>query len=252
MTASTTNPYDLKFDALFTLGSKGVLDGTHHRDGALVDGGRWGISVVLRPDPATAAQLAEVAVEAQAVAGDDHWLTGSVSTSHVTVLPLEPYRHHVPADDPQVAHYATGLATAAARSQPVRLRFGGLTLSPVGILACAYPVDDAADTLATNLKDSIGRNRFSDRDIWYATVLHFTGAIPQPQALIDWVAERRTLALGQTRIDEVDLLGWRSAGALPQAVPLASAALAHPSAEPVSGPPFSSDLGRRSPDKGVE
>jgi hypothetical protein len=239
MTASTTSTYDLKFDALFTRGSKEVLTGTYHRDGALVDGGRWGISVVLRPDTATAARLAEVAVEAQAVAGDDHWLTGSVATSHVTVLPLEPYRHHVPDDDPQVARYTAGLPAAAARSQPVRLRFGGLTLSPVGILACAYPVDDAADTLATNLKDSIGRNRFSKRDIWYATVLHFAGSIERPQALIDWVAARRAIALGQTRIDEVDLIGWRSAGSLPQPVPLASALLAgDPRAHP------SGDLGR--------
>jgi hypothetical protein len=220
--------YERKFKRLFARGREAVLAGTHHRDGPLVEGGRWGISVVLRPDAASAAVLAEVAVAARAVAGACHWLTGSPATSHVTVLPLEPYRHHVPGDEPRVSRYAAGVAAAAARSRPVRLRWRGLTLSPVGILACAYPVDDAADTLATNLKDHIGRNRLSERDIWYATLLHFAGPVDRPQELIDWVAARRTLDLGQTHFGRAHLVRSRSSGGLPAPVTLTSAALAGP------------------------
>lgn len=228
VTAPDPTAYDRKFDELFANGGRHVLAGTHHRDGPLVDGGRWGISILLRPDAATAATLEQVAVAARSLAGSGHWLTGSATTSHVTVLPLEPYRHAVPDGDPHVARYGDGLRTAAACSRPVRLRFRGLTMTPHGVMACAYPVDDAADALAENLTSSIGRNRFSDRDIWYATVLHFAGPIDRPQALVDWVAARRTVDLGQTHCDEAHLVRCRSNGGLPVPVTLASAALSAP------------------------
>jgi hypothetical protein len=229
MTADrVTTRYDEKFNLLFARGREAVLAGTHHRDGPLVEGGRWGISVLMRPDAVAAADLEAMAREALQVAGGGHWPTGSASTVHVTVLPMEPYREKVPDDDPDVARYVAGMHTAAGRSRPVRLRFGGLTLSPYGVMACAYPDDEAADELATNLKGTIGGNRFSDRDIWYATVLHFAGPVRRPWRLVDWVAARRRLDPVQTRIAEVDLVGWRSeaGGAQPVPVPLAFAPLA--------------------------
>jgi hypothetical protein len=225
MTGQPTTTYDAKFDLLFTQGRDAVLAGTHHRDGPLVEGGRWGLSVVLRPDPATAARLAAVAAGAHALAGPQHWRTGSEATSHVTVLPLEPYRHDVPAGDPHVARYTSGLKAAAAASRPVRLRFDGLTLTRHSVMACAYPVDDTAETLAANLKDAIGRNQWSERDIWYANLVHFAAAIYRPQELVDWVAARRRLDLGFARIDDVRLVGWRSDGSLPEPVPLGVAPL---------------------------
>lgn len=220
--AEQTSIYDRKFNLLFARGREAVLAGTHHRDGPPVDGGRWGISVVLRPDPAVAAQLDAVAGEALALAGAHHWPTGSAATSHVTVLPLEPYRQAVPDDDPEVARYAAGLAKAASASRRVNLRFGGLTLSPVGVMACAYPTDDAADGLATHLRTTLGDNRWSERDIWYATLVHFTDAVADPQALVDWVAARRRLDLGRAGIGEVELVGWDVRGRQPAMVSLAA------------------------------
>lgn len=229
MTADeVTTRYHEKFNLLFARGREAVLAGTHHRDGPLVDGGRWGISVVLRPDPFATAELEAVARDALQVAGGGHWPTGSAATVHVTVLPLEPYREKVPDSDPDLTRYVAGLHGAVARSRPVRLRFAGLTLSPVGVMACAYPDDDAADALAANLKHAIGRTRWSDRDIWYATMLHFAGPVRRPWRLVDWVAARRRLDPVPARIAKVDLVGWRSDadGAQPLPVPLASAPLA--------------------------
>ncbi|GAA3767766.1 hypothetical protein GCM10022225_62770 [Plantactinospora mayteni] len=51
------------FDRLFGRGRDAVLAGTHYRDSPPVDGGRWGLSVVLLPDPACAARLAAVTAE---------------------------------------------------------------------------------------------------------------------------------------------------------------------------------------------
>jgi len=226
-THQVTTSYDERFDRLTARGREAVLAGTHHRDGPLVDGGRWGISVVLRPDPTAAAALEALAGEAAAAAGGGHWPTGSAATVHVTVLPLEPYREKVPDSDPKVVRYATGLRAAAARCGPVRLRFTGVSLSPVGVLAAAWPVDGAADRLAGHLKDTIGRNRWSERDIWYATLLHFTGEVRHPRRLVDWVAAHRRIDPVPTRITTVDLVAWSSErdGAQPLPVTLASAPL---------------------------
>ena len=53
------------------------------------------------------------------------------------------------------------------------------------------------------------------RDIWYATLVHFTGEIRDRQGLVDWVAARRRLDLGVARIDETELLRFRYDGRQP-------------------------------------
>jgi len=49
MTTQVTTSYDERFDRPSDRGREAVLAGTHHRDGPLVEGGRWGISVGCDP-----------------------------------------------------------------------------------------------------------------------------------------------------------------------------------------------------------
>ncbi|GAA2010457.1 hypothetical protein GCM10009839_00440 [Catenulispora yoronensis] len=114
-----------KFDDLFERGRRAVLTGTHQIDVPPTDDGRWGISVVLRPDPRSASRLAQVTGELMERAGRRHWPTGSVNSVHFTVRALEPYRAVVPVDDERVARYRAALSAAAARSHPMELRLRG-------------------------------------------------------------------------------------------------------------------------------
>ncbi|HZM75966.1 MAG TPA: hypothetical protein VFC19_09580 [Candidatus Limnocylindrales bacterium] len=74
-----------RLDELFELGRQAVLHRTHECDKPPVDGGRWGIAVILKSDTTLVRQLADITNDAMSVAGRHHWPTGSPSAVHFTV-----------------------------------------------------------------------------------------------------------------------------------------------------------------------
>ncbi|BCB90712.1 hypothetical protein [Phytohabitans suffuscus] len=221
--------YRAVFDRLFERGALAVRTGAHHRDTPPADGGRWGMSVVFPPDPAATRRLAAVTAEAMALAGPGHWPTGAPGAVHFTVRAMEAHRSAVPPGDPLAVRCAAALGRAAAASRPVRLRLGGLTLTPSGVMACAYPVDGAAGEFAGRLGAELGDDGWFEagfhRDVWYATLVHFTGGIRDAEGLVDWVAARRDLDLGTVPVDVAELLRFAYDGRQPVRVTLARAQL---------------------------
>ena len=234
--------YGDTFDRLFDLGRAALLAGSHQCETPPADGAaRYGLSVVLRPDPAAAARLAEVGAEAAGFAGGGHWPSGDADLVHFTVRSLERHRESVPAGDPAVRRYGAALDRAARGK--IRLRLAGLTLTPVSVMACAWPCDDAADEFATTLEAALGEDggyENGERDIWYANVLHFAGPIADPAGLVDWVTRRRTLDLGETTVDTVELCQWVPDPRRPAPLVLASTRLDADGAPPEGGTPSTS------------
>lgn len=226
----TTEEYRGRFDALFDRGRSAVLAGSHHRDSPPAEGGRWGMSVVLTPDDKVADRLDALTAEAMAVAGQAHWPTGNRSTVHFTVRALEGHRAHIPDDDPLATRCAEALRRAAQTSTPIRLHLSGLTLTPSGVMVCAYP---AATDFAARLSAELGADAWFeqnyDRNIWYATLVHFAAAIDHPQALVTWVTHRRDTPLGDAVFDSAELVRFDHRGQHPIRVRLAGAAFAGPS-----------------------
>jgi hypothetical protein len=110
-----------RFDQLFALGRDQLLAGTHSRESPPTDGSpRYGLSVILRPDPAAAERLAAVGAQAAAYAGSGHWPSGDPDLVHFTVRSLEEHRAHVPDDDPMVALGADALRSISARPRSTR------------------------------------------------------------------------------------------------------------------------------------
>ncbi|MGE5156127.1 MAG: hypothetical protein ACM3JP_01350 [Betaproteobacteria bacterium] len=234
---ATNVGYRAAFDRLFARGSEAVLAGSHYRDTPPVAGGRWGVSVVFRPDPGCVERLAALTDEALTLAGPGHWPTGAPQSVHVTVRAMEAHRPHVTADDPLVRRCAAALHRTAAACGPVRFHFRGLTLTPSGVMLCAYPTDSAADRVAGRLAHELGGDAWFEaefhRDIWYATLVHFTGVVADPAGLVDWVASRRDLDLGVSDIDGMELTRFTYNGLQPVRSTLARAHLdgVHPSRE---------------------
>lgn len=199
--------YRQRFDGLFQRGRRAVLDGAHVRDSTPVDGGRWGMSVVFLPDEPLAGALEAITGEAMTVAGPGHWATGRRDAVHFTVRAVEAYRSHIPAGDPLVARYTAALHETAV---PVRMRVEGLTLTPSGVMVCAYPRDRAAADFSARLGERLGSDGWFEetypRNIWYATLVHFADAITNRQALVEWVTQRRNLAVGEATFDRAHLV----------------------------------------------
>ena len=222
---ATDAQYRWVFDRLCDRGREMILAGTHYRDTPPVEGGRWGPVVVFMPDPACVDRLAAITGGLMDVAGPGHWPTGAAHAVHVTVRAIQAYRVDIPPVDPVTSRAAAAVARAAAAAAPVRFRLTGLTLTPSGVMACAYPCDGAADDFAHRLRAELADDAWFEanfhRDIWYATLLHFAGPVLDPAALVAWVAARRDLDLGVAVVDEVELIRFRYDGRQPVRVPMA-------------------------------
>jgi MFS family permease len=167
------------------------------------------------PDAEATVRLAAVTDEALSLAGPRHWPTGAPDAVHFRVRAIEARRNVIPDHDALVARCAAALARATDAT-PVRLRLAGLTLTPSGVMACAYPADDAADRFAARLGRELGDDGWFEaafhRDVWYATVVHFTGDLADPAGLVRWVAERRQLDLGPATAGNAELIAFRYTG----------------------------------------
>ncbi|BEL06503.1 hypothetical protein Q0Z83_046940 [Actinoplanes sichuanensis] len=205
------------FDALYAEGRSAVSAGEYRMQRPPVEGGlRWGLSALLRPDPSSATDLDRLSREAAGVAGGEHWVTGAVTSSHLTLRSLEAWRDTIAEDDPLVQRYAAALAVAVTGIGPLTFTVVGLTLTPGSVMACAVPSSDGADRLAAAYGRALGadgthENEFT-REFWYSNLVHFADRIRNPDRLIDWVAARRDRELATVDVDEVQLTQWRFAG----------------------------------------
>lgn len=199
------------FDHLFAEAVPLIKLGLHQRDTPPVEGGRWPVSVVLRPSQASAGRLQQVMGEVEALAGPGHFRTGIAGSLHVTVRALEGYREAAAEDDEVVQRYALAMNRAARKVEAIELELVGMTLTPGTVMVCAHPVDDSASRFMHLLKEQLGADAWYEaefrRDIWYANLVHFATDIEDPAGLIEWVAARRQLNLGRMVLDTAEL--WR-------------------------------------------
>jgi hypothetical protein len=207
------DPATDKFDRLFDEAVPLISSQRHRRDSPPVEGGRWPVSVVLRPpdDSELSRRLDALTSEAAVLAGPGHWLTGRAGSAHLTVRALETYRQVVDPSAPVIQRYRAALRAAADRTGPALIQVTGLTLTAGSVMACAFPLDAQADLLMDRFAEELGPDGLFEhphgrRDIWYLNLVHFTSHIPSPQRLIDWVAERRRLDVGRTTITTTELV----------------------------------------------
>ena len=207
-------PANPVFDQLFGDAIPALLAGEHRRDEPPVDGGRWPVSVVCIPQQAARDVLAEVMREALALAGPGHFETGRTDASHVTVRALEPYREAAGPEDPITADWIDALDQVGRESPAIRLRLTGVTLSTSGVMVQAEPVDDLPWELMRRLRSALGplawfEDQRNERDIWYASVVHFAAPVRDAPGLIDWARARRSTLAHDIVLDALTLTRFR-------------------------------------------
>ncbi|MBB5869882.1 hypothetical protein F4553_003261 [Allocatelliglobosispora scoriae] len=181
---------------------------------------RWGVSMLLRPDPAMLDTLASFAAAAGIVAGGGHWAHGP-ALLHVSLRALQPYR-----DNPDLDGYAESLHEAASQVPAFRATVRTVSPHPQGIAVHVHPVGGALDDLYRRVGEALSRRGLTDvedryRDIWYCNVLHFAAPV-DIAALVTWCDERRDLVLGETTLNAVELVRYRFADGAMRAVTLHS------------------------------
>jgi hypothetical protein len=198
------------FDEMFHQAAPLVLRQAHQRDAPPADGGlRWRVSAVLLPDAATADTLDRLTREATGLAGVSHFHTGAEGSAHFTVRALEKRRDAATSDDVLVRRYDAAMGAAARRCRPVSLHITGLTLTAGSVMACAFPLDSAADDFMDAFTQELGPDAwFEDfrRDIWYSTLVHLAADIDRPEELVAWVDARRHTDFGIARMNLASLV----------------------------------------------
>jgi hypothetical protein len=212
-------------------GRAAVLAGRALLDVPPAPGGtRWGLSLVVRPDPAAAGALEQLAAGAAAAAGPGQWVTASPGSTHLTVTYLERVHRRVGPDDADVQRLAGTVRRLAEATPALRWRVTGLALADRGVLALAEPVDDAPDHLrdrAVRELADLGRaEAYYRRSVWWSTLLHFAAPIPDPAGLATWVDARTSLEPVLVTTDRVDVVRYEFDGTRTVPVTLAVAPLA--------------------------
>ena len=151
------------FDRLFEEGAPLVRHHLHHRESPPVEGGRWPVSVVLRPDPVSAGRLERTMTEAEAYAGPGHFRTGTADSAHFTIRALERYRQTV--DDEAVRRYAGALRRAARDVGPIALDLGRAVTDTAELVRFRYEDGPAGRLMRPEVLASAGtglENGFAD------------------------------------------------------------------------------------------
>ncbi|TDU90672.1 hypothetical protein EV138_4264 [Kribbella voronezhensis] len=182
------------------------------------EGGRWPVSVVLRPAAGgvLSQNLDALTREAADLAGPGHWHTGQPGSAHLTVRALEWYRAIVDPEEPAIHRYRAAMERAAAECGPARIEVVGLTLTDRTVMAAAVALDDQVDLFLDRLAEELGTDAWLElpygrRDIWYVNLIHFTTDIAEPAALIDWIAAHREHSLGAETIAAAELVRFHHA-----------------------------------------
>ncbi len=177
---------------------------------------RWGISAVLRPKPWPPA-LAACATACAALMGP----TGVIydeGNMHTTLRAIEGFRDQVPCDDGDVSAYGDVLDAVAGRTAPIRLRLGGLTATPAGILVQGWP-SPGLQTFRQALHEGLAErglasrgpetSRDSIRTTAHATLALYEGPVARPTALVDLIDAHRANDFGEWIFPELWLVGYR-------------------------------------------
>ena len=199
-------------DALHGQGRAALLQGAEVRDVPPTAGSRrWGVSVLVRPQPGLAARLDEVTAELLVLAGPDQWATGFAATSHLTLFSLEAHRPDVSLADPACGHYADAMHRAADTAGPATFGVTGLALTPGGVVAACETLDDGARALRPALTAALGGDVFEAGyrgDQWWLSLLHLAAPVRAPAELVDHVEDRRDHALGQLTARALELVRY--------------------------------------------
>ncbi|EWT01745.1 hypothetical protein N865_07465 [Intrasporangium oryzae NRRL B-24470] len=117
MSAGLGNPV---FDELIEAAAPQVLAGAHRRDLPPEEGGRWPVSIVVRPAEPVRDVLEGLMRTALGFVGPGHFLTGRADSAHLTVRALEPYRDLSSREDPVTADWTAALERGCRRDEAAR------------------------------------------------------------------------------------------------------------------------------------
>ncbi|MFB4272608.1 hypothetical protein [Nonomuraea sp. GTA35] len=196
-------------------GRAALLAGEATHDIPMVEGAmRWGAAAVLRPEGAIVDRMTELAATVEA---PGHWVHGG-RTLHVTLRTLEPYRTHVPEDDPARRAYGAALAEAVDGLPPAGVRLAGVSPHRGGVLVGAHPQDDTLATIRKRFAHALESRGVRDlergrvRDLWYVSLVHFAAPLTNAREIVAWCDTHADTDFGTAELRTAEIVQFLHTG----------------------------------------
>jgi len=213
MNDHASHPLQSRYDAIWTDAAGAIRAGDVDLDRRLAEGGdpRRGLTVIARPDAATAACFARLLDQLDALETGQY--RHPVADMHVTVLSLFTVCEDYRAQLRRLDDYRAAVRAALAGMPAFEIEFHGVTASRGAVLAQGYPADTTLDTLRERLRAEL-RARALDGALdqryrlvtAHSTLMRFVKPLAQPARFADALAALRTAPLGTTRIERLALV----------------------------------------------
>ena len=199
-----------------------------HRSGST----RWGVALIMRPEPAVGQRLAECISQFRPLIGEQH-IFYDASNLHTTIRVYEYYRGSVDMEDPEIRRYVEITQEVARQYAPFEIAFQGITASLRGILAQGYPLTDVITHFRRQLHDHLaeaglghGPEQYVGRNIFHSSLCVFNGPLLHPEEAAAFVDQERTRDFGITTATTLELVRYHRTAYTVTPVHLASITLA--------------------------
>lgn len=190
------------------------LEGNQQTDSLLDEPGddRYGITLLLRPDNATALNVNSFLEDIAEV--EPHQYYYPLSDQHMTILSIISCYSGFQLGDIDVSAYTKLIQEALDDIPPIKIRFKGITASPSTVLIQGFPEDGVLERLREQLREvfkSSGLQHSIDSRYRlftaHSTVIRFREPLLHPKKFTDTLEKYRETEFGLVNADQLELVG---------------------------------------------
>lgn len=201
------------YTQMWTKARTSFLEGNQQTDSLLDEPGddRYGITLLLRPDSATALHVNSFLEDIAEV--EPHQYYYPLSDQHLTILSIISCYSGFQLDYIDTPAYIKLIQEALDDIPPIKIRFKGITASPSTVLILGFPEDDALERLREQLREvfkSSGLQHSIDSRYRlftaHSTVTRFREPLLTPQKFVDTLEKYLETDFGLFTADQLELV----------------------------------------------
>lgn len=173
---------------------------------------RYGITLLLRPDPATANRIHHFLQEMAGLEPEQYYYP--LSDQHLTILSIISCYSGFELNQIDLTAYDTHIREALQGTPPISIHFTGITASPSTVLIQGFPEDDALQRLRDQLRHIFKKSALQHSiDSRYrlftahSTVIRFRKPLRNPQTFAHHLEKYREADFGWATAKQIELVG---------------------------------------------
>ncbi|SDE40927.1 2'-5' RNA ligase family protein [Pedobacter soli] len=200
------------YDKLYTDSVTKIASGDYETDPLINDetDKRFGITLVIRPDLATNAQIQQFLTEVKAIEPDQYFYQNS--DIHITLMSIISCYTGFDLKDIHMQDYVSLIQEVLTKQKTFKIQFKGLTASPSCILVQGFlteTLNEIRDDLRKVFKNSALQQSIDKRyaiQTAHATIVRFNNPLRNPAVLVSLMEKYRDFDFGTFEVKQIELV----------------------------------------------